>query len=266
MTHDELDDALVSCLRGLISWLQVASGISESDAYALCSMAASFRVTQFAHQTASAYSSTPPKAVHGMVPKSVFPKGLQDRIGSWLRPADRLDILDLVIRADLTATRRDVDAYVACFTYDAEPPELPAHLRLSPIAGGAAVERHSLTSSDGTEFSVAIAESPSGAGHAGVVILPDVRGLYDDTHRGGARVGGTDTWYGGEDRRRDQAADRREGDRPDTLLMAPADGNRRAGRQVPHLDRSALHARRQPGAVRGEGHRQDRVHGTWVGR
>jgi hypothetical protein len=50
-------------------------------------MAASFRITQFAHQTGSAYASTPPKTVHGMVPKSVFPEALQDRIDLWLRPA-----------------------------------------------------------------------------------------------------------------------------------------------------------------------------------
>ena len=49
-------------------------------------MAASFRVAQFSHQTGSAYSSTPPKTVYGMIPKSVFPKELQERIGSWLRP------------------------------------------------------------------------------------------------------------------------------------------------------------------------------------
>jgi ketosteroid isomerase-like protein len=36
-----------------------------------------------------------------------------------LSVADRLDILDLVNRADSAATRRDVDAYVACFTDDA---------------------------------------------------------------------------------------------------------------------------------------------------
>lgn len=65
-----------------------------------------------------------------------------------------------------------------CFSYDAQPPELPAHLRLTPIAGGAGVERTTLTSDDGTEFSVGIAESPEGEGHAAVVILPDVRGLY----------------------------------------------------------------------------------------
>src|SRR5580658_9404276 len=36
---DTLDDALVACLRGLISWLHVAAGISKAEAYALSSMA-----------------------------------------------------------------------------------------------------------------------------------------------------------------------------------------------------------------------------------
>jgi acetamidase/formamidase len=81
-----LDDALVACLRELISWLHVASGVSKGDAYALCSMAVSFRVTQYAHQTKSAYTSTPPKTVHGMVPKEVFPDELRRRIDRWLRP------------------------------------------------------------------------------------------------------------------------------------------------------------------------------------
>src|SRR5271170_1457161 len=48
---DNLDDALVACLRAMIAWLHAASGISAGEAYALCSMAASFRVTQYAHQT-----------------------------------------------------------------------------------------------------------------------------------------------------------------------------------------------------------------------
>jgi ketosteroid isomerase-like protein len=43
------------------------------------------------------------------------PEGIDMR----LSVADRLDILDLLIRADSAATRRDVDAYVACFTDDA---------------------------------------------------------------------------------------------------------------------------------------------------
>ena len=82
---DSLDDALVACLRELIAWLHARSGISEGEAYALCSMAVSFRVTQYAHQTGSAYTSIPPKAVHGLVPKSVFPDELVQRIDGWLR-------------------------------------------------------------------------------------------------------------------------------------------------------------------------------------
>jgi len=84
---DNLDDALVACLRELIAWLHAASGISEGEAYALCSMAASFRVTQYAHQTGSAYTSTPPKTVHGLVPKSIFPADIGERVRAWLRPA-----------------------------------------------------------------------------------------------------------------------------------------------------------------------------------
>lgn len=50
-------------------------------------MAFSFRVTQYANQTGSAYSSIPPKAVHTVIPKNVFPAEIQQRIGAWLRPA-----------------------------------------------------------------------------------------------------------------------------------------------------------------------------------
>jgi hypothetical protein len=50
-------------------------------------MAASFRVTQYANQTGSAYSSIPAKAVHAVIPKAIFPADIQDRIGAWLRPA-----------------------------------------------------------------------------------------------------------------------------------------------------------------------------------
>jgi acetamidase/formamidase len=81
-----LDDALVACLRELIAWLHVASGISEGEAYALCSMAVSFRVTQYANQTGSAYTSIPPKAVHGLVPKEIFRADVRGRIDQWLRP------------------------------------------------------------------------------------------------------------------------------------------------------------------------------------
>lgn len=64
-----------------------------------------------------------------------------------------------------------------CFDLDSRPPELPRDLALSPIAGGAAAEVLTLESADGTQFSAALAEAPDDAG-VGVVILPDVRGLY----------------------------------------------------------------------------------------
>jgi acetamidase/formamidase len=83
---EDLDDALVACLREVIHWLSSASGISESEAYALASMSVSFRITQYSHQTASAYSSTPPKAVHAIIPKDVFPSDIRGRIDTWLRP------------------------------------------------------------------------------------------------------------------------------------------------------------------------------------
>jgi carboxymethylenebutenolidase len=63
-----------------------------------------------------------------------------------------------------------------CFQYDSLPPLPPRDLVLAPIAGGAGAELLELTSADGTRFSAAIAESSDPRG--GVVILPDVRGLY----------------------------------------------------------------------------------------
>jgi carboxymethylenebutenolidase len=65
-----------------------------------------------------------------------------------------------------------------CFDHDASPPELPAGLRaLPPLAGGAAGERETLTSADGTQFSAYLARTAEPRG-AAVLILPDVRGLY----------------------------------------------------------------------------------------
>jgi acetamidase/formamidase len=81
-----LDDALVACLREVTYWLPAAAGLSGPEAYALASMAVSFRVTQYANQTGSAYTSVPPKAVHAVIPKAVFPDDLRARIAAWLRP------------------------------------------------------------------------------------------------------------------------------------------------------------------------------------
>jgi carboxymethylenebutenolidase len=64
-----------------------------------------------------------------------------------------------------------------CFDFDSRPPLPPADLLRAPIAGGAAPELLELTSADASRFSAALAltDDPGGAG---VLILPDVRGLY----------------------------------------------------------------------------------------
>jgi carboxymethylenebutenolidase len=64
-----------------------------------------------------------------------------------------------------------------CFGFDSRPPDLPEDLVWAPIAGGAGAEVLTLTSGDGTEFTAAFADAPGSSG-PGVVILPDVRGLY----------------------------------------------------------------------------------------
>jgi carboxymethylenebutenolidase len=60
-----------------------------------------------------------------------------------------------------------------CFPFDAIVPELPEGFRV--MAGGAAGEHLTLTSADGTEFSAFLARAE---GPTGVVVLPDVRGLF----------------------------------------------------------------------------------------
>ena len=60
-----------------------------------------------------------------------------------------------------------------CFESDAIPPDLPLGYRM--IAGGAAGETLTLTSADGTRFAGYLARAE---GRTGVVVLPDVRGLF----------------------------------------------------------------------------------------
>jgi carboxymethylenebutenolidase len=62
-----------------------------------------------------------------------------------------------------------------CFEFDALPPELPDGRAV--ISGGAAAESLTLTAADGNTFAAALAESPKPSG-PGIVILPDIRGLY----------------------------------------------------------------------------------------
>jgi carboxymethylenebutenolidase len=64
-----------------------------------------------------------------------------------------------------------------CFDHDALPPELPADLVLPRLAGGAAAETIEVEAADGNRFAAAIAPV-DGAADPGVIILPDVRGLY----------------------------------------------------------------------------------------
>lgn len=65
-----------------------------------------------------------------------------------------------------------------CFDFDALPPDVPTERLIAALAGGAAAEVLTLQSADGTEFSAAFAECPQPVGDVGVIILPDVRGLY----------------------------------------------------------------------------------------
>jgi acetamidase/formamidase len=67
-----LDDAITAALRNTITWISAATDLSPQDVYALCSIVGSFRVTQYAHQVGTVYTSVPAKTVHSMLPKSVF--------------------------------------------------------------------------------------------------------------------------------------------------------------------------------------------------
>lgn len=63
-----------------------------------------------------------------------------------------------------------------CFDVDAQPPELP----LSNVANGVSIaftQDVTLTSADGTQFAAYVAR-PDAPNGAGIVILPDVRGLF----------------------------------------------------------------------------------------
>ena len=84
---DSLDAALPDCVRIAIEWLSGHGGIHRRDAYALCSMAVSFRVTQWANQTGSVYSSIPPRTIHAVIPKSVLGEPVAGRIDASMRPA-----------------------------------------------------------------------------------------------------------------------------------------------------------------------------------
>jgi acetamidase/formamidase len=81
-----IEDALTASLRQTIDWLSRATSLSKLDVYALSSIAASFRITQYAHQTNTVYTSVPAKTVHGMLPKQIFNADLLRQIATSVRP------------------------------------------------------------------------------------------------------------------------------------------------------------------------------------
>lgn len=88
-------------------------------------MAVSFRVTQWANQTGSVYSSIPPRTIHAVIPQ-VGPRRdghrqnrcLDATIVMSLTAIESLEIMQLVARADNCATARDADGYADLFTED----------------------------------------------------------------------------------------------------------------------------------------------------
>jgi acetamidase/formamidase len=61
--HPDLDEALKIALKEMIRFLEAEKGLSFPDAYALCSIAVDFRVTQAVNGN---------KGIHGMLPKVIF--------------------------------------------------------------------------------------------------------------------------------------------------------------------------------------------------
>jgi acetamidase/formamidase len=61
-----LDEALEIALKNMIDFLQRFTNLSSEDAYVLCSLAVSFRITQVVN--------SPQKGVHGMLSKSILPQ------------------------------------------------------------------------------------------------------------------------------------------------------------------------------------------------
>jgi acetamidase/formamidase len=66
---ETIDDAFQIALSNMIDFLVTHLGISDDEAYCLCSLAANFRITQVVNQ--------PQKGVHGLVPKSILPGNFQ---------------------------------------------------------------------------------------------------------------------------------------------------------------------------------------------
>jgi acetamidase/formamidase len=62
-----LDEALEQALEQMIQVLVYCGGLTPEEAYVLCSLAASFRITQVVNR--------PQKGVHGLFPLKMLPQG-----------------------------------------------------------------------------------------------------------------------------------------------------------------------------------------------
>jgi acetamidase/formamidase len=67
----DLNVAMTLAARNAINFLSTHAGLTKLDAYALCSIAVSFRVTQVVDIV---------RGVHAMIPKSLFAAGLRNQI------------------------------------------------------------------------------------------------------------------------------------------------------------------------------------------
>ena len=67
----DLNTAMALAARNAIKFLSVQAKISELDAYALCSIAVSFRVTQVVDIV---------RGVHALIPKSIFASELRNQM------------------------------------------------------------------------------------------------------------------------------------------------------------------------------------------
>jgi acetamidase/formamidase len=65
--HEDLNEAVKIALGEAVDFLTLSFGLSEADAYTLCSLAVDFRVTQVVDGK---------KGIHGMIPKSIFDTSL----------------------------------------------------------------------------------------------------------------------------------------------------------------------------------------------
>jgi acetamidase/formamidase len=76
-TDADLDEAMTICLRNMIGWVSRTADMDPVDAYMLCSLAASFRITQNVNRT---------KGIHALLPKDLFAPELRQRISITARP------------------------------------------------------------------------------------------------------------------------------------------------------------------------------------